>query len=292
MFFCFFCYSYDLDPNDGYASRVPFKNYHHPVTTVNRSPTLTKAKNPYLNAYKTIQIVSPTPVPSPAYHSTTETPQIQINSHEPAVNYQYETYLTTTAIPTITYANPSSTPSFISTTTAATRQHLTETTQIRAPTEATYHPVAHDINNEHGHYNVYKSSANKLNSAPKYKTTVLNRVVPIVDEPHFIVRPSTPLVHQPVPLPPPLPVIDYAINASSITTLLRKLQDSNQLPQTITPNNIDNSIRTLVKILNNLKHTQSVADTPSQHYVENNDDGHDSSDDDYSDTDTKTNGGI
>lgn len=282
-----------MDPNDGYSSRVPLNSYHHrlPSTSANRNPALTKAKNPYLTAYKTIQIVSSTPEPSPAYHSTTEAPHVQINSQVPAINYEYETvpvntYQTTAAVPTITYASPTPAPTIVSSTTPAPRQHLTETTQIRAPTEATYHPT-------HEHYNVYKPVVNKLNSAPKYKTTVLNRVVPVVDEPHFIVRPSAHLVHSPPPPPPPLPVIDYAINASSITTLLKKLQDSNHLPQTITPNNIDNSIRTLVKILNNLKHTQSVAEAPPQHYVEENDSNshHDSGEDDYSDTDTKTNGG-
>uniref|UniRef100_A0A182S9Z6 Chitin-binding type-2 domain-containing protein n=1 Tax=Anopheles maculatus TaxID=74869 RepID=A0A182S9Z6_9DIPT len=39
----------------------------------------------------------------------------------------------------------------------------------------------------------------------------------------------------------------------SLSDLLKNLQDSNLLPKTLTPDNIDNSIRTLVKILNNLK---------------------------------------
>uniref|UniRef100_A0A182QA10 Chitin-binding type-2 domain-containing protein n=1 Tax=Anopheles farauti TaxID=69004 RepID=A0A182QA10_9DIPT len=40
---------------------------------------------------------------------------------------------------------------------------------------------------------------------------------------------------------------------ASLSDLLKNLQDSNLLPKTLTPDNIDNSIRTLVKILNNLK---------------------------------------
>lgn len=42
-------------------------------------------------------------------------------------------------------------------------------------------------------------------------------------------------------------------DGNSLATLLRKLQETNHLPETLTPDNIDNSIRTLVKILNNLK---------------------------------------
>ena len=60
-------------------------------------------------------------------------------------------------------------------------------------------------------------------------------------------------------------------NSSSLSHILKKLQDTNHLPQTLTPANIDNSIRTLVKILNNLKKSQKVAETPSQYYNEEDD---------------------
>lgn len=43
---------------------------------------------------------------------------------------------------------------------------------------------------------------------------------------------------------------------STLSTILKKLQESNTLPQTITPDNIDNSIKTLVKILSALKKQQ------------------------------------
>jgi hypothetical protein len=46
------------------------------------------------------------------------------------------------------------------------------------------------------------------------------------------------------------------LGESSLGDILRKLQESNHLPKTLTPDNIDNSIRTLVKILNNLKASQ------------------------------------
>lgn len=40
---------------------------------------------------------------------------------------------------------------------------------------------------------------------------------------------------------------------NNLGVILKRLQDSNALPQTLTPENIDNSIKTLVKILSSLK---------------------------------------
>lgn len=45
-------------------------------------------------------------------------------------------------------------------------------------------------------------------------------------------------------------------NPNSLSVILKQLQDSNTLPQTLTPDNIDNSIKTLVHILNSLKNTK------------------------------------
>lgn len=45
-------------------------------------------------------------------------------------------------------------------------------------------------------------------------------------------------------------------NKNSLAYILKKLQDSNALPQTLTPENIDNSIKTLVRILSALKTQQ------------------------------------
>ncbi|XP_030371546.1 mediator of RNA polymerase II transcription subunit 15 [Scaptodrosophila lebanonensis] len=79
----------------------------------------------------------------------------------------------------------------------------------------------------------------------------------------------------PVPLPPaarPRPTyVDSNdedqlpdIRTSSLAEILHKLQASNHLPQTLTPDNIDNSIKTLIRILQNLKQTQSIASSPPQ----------------------------
>ncbi|XP_033234814.1 uncharacterized protein [Drosophila pseudoobscura] len=56
------------------------------------------------------------------------------------------------------------------------------------------------------------------------------------------------------------------IRTSSLAEILHKLQASNHLPQTLTPDNIDNSIKTLIRILQNLKQTQTIAHNPPQHH--------------------------
>lgn len=213
-------------------------------------------KNHYLQSYKAIQL-STTPTPKhTSYQSTTA--RLQLSTPSPLYSYQNHQNAPTG------YDSSTESPYRLSITTPATRQHLTETSQIQAPTIATYHP-----NHHKDPYDLYK--VKKLNSVPKYKTTVLNRV-PVEVEPQYVVSP-----------PQTLAPVDLGFNSTSISLILKKLQDSNHLPQTITPDNIDNSIRTLVKILNNLKKSQKVADTPSQHYHEE--------DEDYEDDGSKTNGG-
>lgn len=58
------------------------------------------------------------------------------------------------------------------------------------------------------------------------------------------------------------------IRTSSLAEILHKLQASNHLPQTLTPDNIDNSIKTLIRILQNLKQTQTIVANPPQHHDE------------------------
>lgn len=65
--------------------------------------------------------------------------------------------------------------------------------------------------------------------------------------------------------------------STSVSDVLRKLQETNLLPQTLNADNIDDSIQTLVRILNNLKQSQHVAEIPPQQhqsvdYPEQNDD--------------------
>lgn len=53
------------------------------------------------------------------------------------------------------------------------------------------------------------------------------------------------------------------LESSTIEEVLTKLQESNHLPATITPENIDGSIKTLMKILNNLKKNQVIPKPPT-----------------------------
>ncbi|XP_049533648.1 uncharacterized protein LOC125950080 isoform X1 [Anopheles darlingi] len=92
-----------------------------------------------------------------------------------------------------------------------------------------------------------------------------------------------PSQHKPRPIPlaplpePGEPEAEVGLVAGgtsgSLSDLLKNLQDNNLLPKTLTPDNIDNSIRTLVKILNNLKAngryqaTSSVRPDPSDEVV-------------------------
>lgn len=62
----------------------------------------------------------------------------------------------------------------------------------------------------------------------------------------------------------PLPLVDLRIN--SLSEILEKLQQTNHLPKTLTADNIDNSIKTLVKILGKLKQTQEPLEIPEQNH--------------------------
>lgn len=74
------------------------------------------------------------------------------------------------------------------------------------------------------------------------------------------------------------------IRTSSLAEILHKLQASNHLPQTLTPDNIDNSIKTLIRILQNLKQTQTIVANPPQHH-EQEEHKHSSQDYDYNSDD-------
>lgn len=56
--------------------------------------------------------------------------------------------------------------------------------------------------------------------------------------------------------PKPLHDILYNMNKTSLQLLLTKLKENNYLPKTFTMNKLDNSLRTLTKVLSDLKKTQ------------------------------------
>lgn len=80
---------------------------------------------------------------------------------------------------------------------------------------------------------------------------------PIIQTPTVPIKSYRPIYHQPeVTHPPPQTSYTATENPHSLSVILKQLQESNTLPHTLTPDNIDNSIKTLVHILNALKHTQ------------------------------------
>ncbi|XP_061397975.1 dual specificity protein kinase splA [Musca vetustissima] len=118
----------------------------------------------------------------------------------------------------------------------------------------------------------------KLKPVQKYEN---DNHIPTKHQPHDLqhLQPHPPVVgqghnehsttyvaapHQPNALSDPNELPD--IRTSSLAEILHKLQESNHLPHTLTPENIDNSIKTLIRILNNLKKTQTIVANPPQHH--------------------------
>lgn len=116
----------------------------------------------------------------------------------------------------------------------------------------------------------------------------------------FIPRYQSPASVPNVPVqvqPNPTPSGSHAnpeYSSTSVSEVLRKLQETNLLPQTLNAENIDDSIQTLVQILNNLKQSQHVAEIPPQQhqsvdYTEPNDDDAIRHQSDYDDVNDKPN---
>nr|XP_029715789.1 uncharacterized protein LOC115259370 [Aedes albopictus] len=143
------------------------------------------------------------------------------------------------------------------------RQHLTENlnpSDIRSPNPNYFDQYAdYKAQVKQNYY----SQANYIPISKPPKVTKLIPAHPVEEKPrpvyqHNKPRPAT-----------PTQIIDTASasGSTSLADLLKKLQDSNHLPKTLTPDNIDNSIRTLVKILNNLKASQQVHQQPEQDFT-------------------------
>ncbi|XP_055525208.1 uncharacterized protein LOC129718444 [Wyeomyia smithii] len=152
------------------------------------------------------------------------------------------------------------------------RQHLTENldpSDIRSPS-----PSYYDHYPDYKSYvkpNYYPTQANYIPAVSPTKPTkwALTSPNPNYQQPRPVYQ-----HHKPQPVTPTSIVETASTSGStSLADLLKKLQDSNHLPKTLTPENIDNSIRTLVKILNNLKETQQIHKPPSHDY--NGDQDHD-----------------
>lgn len=101
----------------------------------------------------------------------------------------------------------------------------------------------------------------------KNQYTDSRKPIIVYQQPEQIQRPVIYLPeYKQQPTPPP-------VEKASLDTLLKKLQASNTLPQTLTTDNIDNSIKTLVKILSGLKKqpkfTKPIVVADETDYVDN-----------------------
>ncbi|XP_068154052.1 integrator complex subunit 3 homolog isoform X1 [Drosophila tropicalis] len=149
----------------------------------------------------------------------------------------------------------------------ATRRPIYVTTTTQAPPPTPPHaPSSHTV--EITPKYVYVSSKPPLNSneeefvpSRESSTVAPIRLKPIYKYAHERPPILTPHSHQQSEedqLPD--------IRTSSLAEILHKLQASNHLPHTLTPDNIDNSIKTLIRILQNLKQTQTIVPNPPQHH--------------------------
>ncbi|XP_062536959.1 uncharacterized protein LOC134205596 [Armigeres subalbatus] len=142
------------------------------------------------------------------------------------------------------------------------RQHLTENlgqSDIRSPNPNYFDQYADyksQVRQNYYYQNTY---------IPLSKPTKITKLIPTYPED----KPQPVYQHNKPRPASPTQIIDTASSSgsTSLADLLKKLQDSNHLPKTLTPDNIDNSIRTLVKILNNLKASQQVHQQPEQDFA-------------------------
>lgn len=121
-------------------------------------------------------------------------------------------------------------------------QHLTETTQYLPTNTKVYptttmlsarKPIAHD------------SVHSPLNTVPNYRPDLMALN-------NFISTSSQ----------NPIDDISVHLNSTSLQLLLHKLQDANYLPKTLSVDNLDNSMRTLAKVLIDLKKSQKLSKQP------------------------------
>lgn len=150
------------------------------------------------------------------------------------------------------FESSSDRPYRISVTTQDTRQHLTETTQHKsaAVRYANHRPDYHPP---------------RITQNPhlKYRFTPITTLSPVTH--NSIVESGPPPATKAVKIPL------RNLNTTSLTILLKKLKEANHLPPSFSAENVDNSITTLAKILNNLKKSKTrpqQTERPAVHPVE------------------------
>lgn len=267
-------YSYTLDPNDGYGVRVP--THKEQIVQINARPHLYTPSKSHGYTGKPTYVSSTAAAPIVAI----PTPFRQHSHQEPKFNVEPELE------PAISYEHVAANAEYRPSTPPSSRQHLTETTQIQPPAVSTYHPIVHHPQSNENEYpqstakNSVKHTQYEEDDDYEIQPTPKKEYNVIIEKPGNIIVPeeeenetSQEAQYQHEKYNIPHSHNDHQqqqqqLSSSSLSDVLRKLQKTNLLPQTLNADNIDDSIKTLVEILNNLKQSQHVAEIPSQHVTE------------------------
>lgn len=209
---------------------------HPPPPPTAPQQVITVEKEPKIIRYTPIIINTPHPDRESAAVSPTPSPVKQIYQPQFVVRPTVESssyYSTTTEsplAPKIVYQ-----PNYV-----------TPTVSTTTPAVSTFHPTLSHYMSQQPNYFIHSTKATLVKPVATAKRIKVPHATPTSRHPYATVS-----VEPGADAPP-------GINGESLSNLLKRLQDSNDLPETLTPDNIDNSIKTLVKILNNLKKNKDV----------------------------------
>lgn len=222
--------------------RIPAQ-YHHQYAPHHPSPA-PDSENVKIHYYTPITYTTPSSADyEESSHEPQQQQQPQHQQHEEARPYQGPKYLPTQAAPTTHSPSP----------TTATPPHFYPTSiapSTQPPPVSTFHPTLSY------YYQRHQNRPSRIRPALIGRSKTISTAELDKQAAH----------HEPLPTPEQhintQIVPADTLNSGSLAILLRQLQQSNHLPETITADNIDNSIRTLVKILNNLKKNKDQYSRP------------------------------
>ncbi|XP_037952880.1 LIM and SH3 domain protein Lasp [Teleopsis dalmanni] len=259
------------------SPQLPQSGVHQPVAVVH--PTANPSQSPYIDYI----IEEPKQSLDEEQHGSIPTQQLKITAKPTSAPPQAAYIVITTALPP---ATPTSAEYYGSTVRPAYKKQPTIRLQAVAQEEQqknypTRRPtiIAPQLSNTaYSNKPNYKQVAIKLQSSNDYEEGIESTPTPQqLETEHVTPTPTSAKLpayyagdsnknqqHAPQSIPDPNQLPD--IRSSSLAEILHKLQASNHLPQTLTADNIDNSIKTLITILNNLKQTQTIVANPPQHH--------------------------
>lgn len=203
------------------------------VMTIEKEPIIIRYTPMIINTPDSVRVPlssSTTPAPPPAkqiYSPKFVTILENDSNIERPHEYPYPTSTTTEAPPVIVQS-----------------KYIMPTISTTTPAVSTFHPTLSYYMQSQPKYFVHSTKAALFKPSKRYKS-------------HSSTQTTTSKPYVTVAVEPGDDA-PAGISGESLSNLLKRLQESNHLPETLTPDNIDNSIRTLVKILNNLKKNKNA----------------------------------